>query len=413
MESGSTFSGNSAINSNGGAIDNGDDGGMGTLNMSGSTFSGNSAGDDGGAIDNGDDGGSATLIVGASTLSGSSAGTDGGTIANGEGSGTGTVWAAADIFSGSCAQAAGAWNDEGYNVGSDASCLSATPASTDTDSAGAGLGSLLGPLANNGGPTETILPLPGNPALSIVPNATSVTLNGTTSTLCPTTDHAGWRASRARLVTPARSKRASPWRWPSRSLPPWGPSSQNRPGRCSQAWSTPTLARPHGRLELTATATDATVAVFPDGTFTYAPATGFIGTDSFSYTLTDNLGYVSAPATVTVTVGAAPVPTTTTLTSTAAPPVVPAPTTTTTTPTTTTSPPRPFPHSGQSYPNGAIVSFAGHDYVFAGGRAFSGSTGELAALEKVDHAKETSAPAGVAPLLQRRRALARCSPPGP
>ncbi len=164
--------------------------------------------------------------------------------------------------------------------------------------------------------------------------------------------------------------------------------------------------------ELTATATDGTVVIFPDGSFTYTPSSGFVGTDSFSYTLTDNLGYVSAPATVTLMVSAAPVPTTTTLTGTAAPTVVPAPTTTTAPPTTTTSPPRPFPHSGQSYPNGAIVSFAGHDYVFAGGRAFLGSGSELAPLEKVDHAKVTAAPAGMARPLQRRRALARWSPPG-
>ena len=87
------------------------------------------------------------------------------------------------------------------------------------------------------------------------------------------------------------------------------------------------------------------------------------------------------------------------LTSTAAPPVVPVPatmTTPTTTPPTVATPPpaKPFPHSGQSYPNGAIVSFAGHDYVFGGGRAFLGSASELAALRKVDHAKVTSAPVG-------------------
>ena len=110
---------------------------------------------------------------------------------SGENGGTGTVWAAADIFGGSCAEGGGAWDDEGYNVGSDASCFSATPASTDNDSAGAGLASLLGPLANNGGPTETVLPLPGNPALSIVPSGTSVDLDGTTTTLCPTTDQRG------------------------------------------------------------------------------------------------------------------------------------------------------------------------------------------------------------------------------
>ena len=158
--------------------------------------------------------------------------------------------------------------------------------------------------------------------------------------------------------------------------------------------------------ELTGTATDGTatdgnVAVFPDGSFTYTPEAGFVGTDGFTYVLTDNLGYVSTPASVTLMVSATPVTTTTTLTmttttltGTAAPPVVPAPTATTASSTTTTSPPKPFPHSSQSYPNGAIVSFAGRNYVFAGGRAFLGSASDLAALEKVDHAKVTTAPAG-------------------
>jgi hypothetical protein len=131
------------------------------------------------------------------------------------------------------------------------------------------------------------------------------------------------------------------------------------------------------------------------------PAGGFIGTDVFSYTLTDNLGYVSAPTTVTLMVNSVPPATTTTvpstittLTSTAAPPAVPVPSTVTTPPADATSPAEPFPHSAQSYPNGAIVGFGGHDYVFAGGRAFLGSPSELAALRKVDHAKVTSAPGG-------------------
>ncbi len=160
--------------------------------------------------------------------------------------------------------------------------------------------------------------------------------------------------------------------------------------------------------ELTATAGDGTVVVNPDGLFTYTPDAGFVGTDSFSYTLTDNLGYASAPATVTLVVSSVPPTTTatiastnpTSLTGTAAPPVVPVPTTTrpaadaTTPPTDATTSPKPFPHSGQSYPNGAIVSFSGHSYVFAGGRAFLGSASELAALQKVDHAKVALAPAG-------------------
>jgi len=57
-----------------------------------------------------------------------------------------------------------------------------------------------------------------------------------------------------------------------------------------------------------------------------------------------------------------------------------------------------FPLASASYPNGAIVSFAGTDYVFAGGRAFevTGPTA-LAALERVDHATVQAAPAGASP----------------
>ena len=59
--------------------------------------------------------------------------------------------------------------------------------------------------------------------------------------------------------------------------------------------------------------------------------------------------------------------------------------------------PFPFPDANLSYPNGAIVSFGGSDYVFAGGRAFSvSSTSVLTAVERVDHAHLVTAPAGVA-----------------
>ena len=46
------------------------------------------------------------------------------------------------------------------------------------------------------------------------------------------------------------------------------------------------------------------IVVNPDGTVTYTPNPGFTGNDSFTYTVADNQGAVSAPATVTVTVTA-------------------------------------------------------------------------------------------------------------
>ena len=196
--SGSTFSANRA-NSLGGAIDNGNDIGSGfssTLSVSASTFSGNSATGNanapdsfpggqpglmmgyGGAIDNEHTG---TLAVSGSTFASNSAKNGGGSINNFD-----IFSVAADIFNGPCDEAGGeTWNDEGYNVGADASCLSG---GTGDVSHGAGL---LGPLAHNGGPTETMLPLGANPALGVVPLNTTVKLNGLSVTLCPTTDQRG------------------------------------------------------------------------------------------------------------------------------------------------------------------------------------------------------------------------------
>ena len=222
----STFSGNLA--GYGGAICNGW-GGSGTLSVSGSTFSANRADALGGAIDNGNDPGSgfsSTLSVSASTFFGDSAtgnsnapdsfpgGTSGLAVGYGgaiDNEHTGTlaisgstfsadtakngggamnnfdlVWAAADIFNGRCNEVDGvSWNDEGYNVGKDASCLKA---GTGDVSHGAGL---LGHLAHNGGPTETMMPLAGNPAIGVIPLNTNVKLNGRSVTLCPTIDQRG------------------------------------------------------------------------------------------------------------------------------------------------------------------------------------------------------------------------------
>ncbi|MGD0688036.1 MAG: IPT/TIG domain-containing protein, partial [Streptosporangiaceae bacterium] len=78
------------------------------------------------------------------------------------------------------------WADAGYNAGTDATCENGGTA----DSAALTLAEL-GPLASNGGPTQTVLPLAGNPALGIVPASTSVTLDGSPVALCPVTDQRG------------------------------------------------------------------------------------------------------------------------------------------------------------------------------------------------------------------------------
>ena len=87
----------------------------------------------------------------------------------------------------------------------------------------------------------------------------------------------------------------------------------------------------------------------------------------------------------TVTVTAAPVP---------SPVPSPASTPAAITTTTATPPATAFPDADLTYPDGAIVSSGGRDYVLAGGRAFAvGSS--LTAVKKVDHAKVVPAPAGI------------------
>lgn len=60
------------------------------------------------------------------------------------------------------------------------------------------------------------------------------------------------------------------------------------------------------------------VTINPDGSYTYIPASGYIGTDSFTYTIVDNLSN-TATATVTITVNPTPVVPPATSTDTLAP----------------------------------------------------------------------------------------------
>ena len=158
---GNTFSGNSAPLGLGGAIDN-DVGG--TLNVTGSTFSGNSAPLGlGGAIDN-DVGG--TLNVTGSTFSGNSAPLGiGGAIDN-----NGTLALTLSVVAGNTAPTGPdiggtVATDGGGNVIGDTAGSTGLIAASDKLNVAA----LLGPLASNGGPTQTFALLPGSPAIDIAP----------------------------------------------------------------------------------------------------------------------------------------------------------------------------------------------------------------------------------------------------
>jgi predicted outer membrane repeat protein len=127
-------------------------GGASVLYLTNATVSGNSAGNYGGGLFN-DDG---LVTLGSVTLSGNSAGTLGGAIFNSLGSVTVEFTIVADSpAGGNCF--GGVTSLTPYSLSSDASCgFNPVP------------NVLLGPLANNGGPTKTHMPLPGSPAIDYI-----------------------------------------------------------------------------------------------------------------------------------------------------------------------------------------------------------------------------------------------------
>ncbi|MDR3740712.1 MAG: choice-of-anchor Q domain-containing protein, partial [Terracidiphilus sp.] len=141
----STISGNTSANM-GGGINN-----AGTLTLSDDTMAGNSASTMGGGIYN-----TATLVVSDSTLSANTATSRGGGIYNG----SGTVALANSVLSGNTSNSASddfdgtAFIDNGGNI-----------AGVVNGSTVNGTAINLAPLASYGGPTQTLIPLPGSPAI--------------------------------------------------------------------------------------------------------------------------------------------------------------------------------------------------------------------------------------------------------
>jgi len=160
---GSTFSGNTATNASG-AIQNG-----GTLTVTNSTFSGNTATSTSGAIYNG----KGTVNVTGSTFSGNTATNASGAIYN---NGGGTLTLTLSVVAGNTAPTGpdlfGAVSTDGGGnvIGTTADSTGLSAASDKLD-----VPALLGPLANNGGPTQTFALLSGSPAIDIAPCPTGLT----------------------------------------------------------------------------------------------------------------------------------------------------------------------------------------------------------------------------------------------
>ena len=158
----STISGNSALLYAGGGIFQYTGGAGATLIMSNSSVSGNSAGTLGGGIFLSD----GTLSVSNSTVSGNSAGGEGGGV---WGNGYAARTIRNTIIAGNTAlnapDMAGSLGSQGHNLIGDGTGGSGYDPTDLVGTAANPIDPLLGPLADNGGPTQTMAELPGSPAI--------------------------------------------------------------------------------------------------------------------------------------------------------------------------------------------------------------------------------------------------------
>ncbi len=160
MVTNSTFSGNTAGGVGGATRSSAG----GEYTITNSTFSGNTAGDEGGAIRTSDAAISLTYV----TMTGNSAPTGAHVFGRGAASSLvafGSVLAD-PLGGGANCSIAGTSTSNGYNYSTDASC-----GFTGTGDTQGGAAPQLGALANNGGPTQTMLPAPGSPLVDAIPVA--------------------------------------------------------------------------------------------------------------------------------------------------------------------------------------------------------------------------------------------------
>lgn len=161
--SGSTFEGNTALAAAGAilaftVIDM-------TLDVTNSTFTANSAGSDGGAIALASNVSAANATIVSSTFSGNTTGGSGTAISNDTSLPVQTTTITANVFaSDSGANCSGApLESGGYNLADDGSCGFTETSDIQNEDP------RLGPLADNGGPTQTMMPAAPSDAINAIP----------------------------------------------------------------------------------------------------------------------------------------------------------------------------------------------------------------------------------------------------
>jgi hypothetical protein len=320
-----TLSGNSASNaftSSGGAIDNY----QGTVTITASTLSGNTASGGrptfGGAIAN-DQG---TLTITASTLSGNSAtsagGGNGGGIYN-----TGTLTVTSSTLSGNSARTGGGIDNVGGTVSSRNTLLAGNTASTSPDiagpltsqghnligdgSGGSGFSATdlvgtsanpidprLGPLQDNGGPTQTRAPLAGSPALDAGDSALLGTADQRGVARAGGVNIGAYQASATSfaLTAPATAPAGTPFDVTVQAVDPFGQTALGYTGTVtfSTTDTNPAVVLP---ADHTFTAADAGVHTFPgEATLVSVGGQVLTATDAATSSLTGNAAVTVSPA---------------------------------------------------------------------------------------------------------------------
>ena len=283
-----TISGNSAAGLGGGVFNL-----AGTTQMTNVTVTGNRAPTNGGGGGVATQGGSVTLV--GDTVSGNMAGNAGSEIAHAFG---GTISVKSTIVGPStsglvCALNAGPITDSGNNFSSDTSCGFTSSNSQQ------GVNPELAPLGNYGGLTETMPPLRISPAVTggnVGPDFAN----------CPATatDQRG-SVRMGSLFCNVGAVETSPYE-----------SDQSFAAQTGvkKAFPTGTLtvsAFDEGdentgvsvTSELLSSPSHGKAVVNGDGSFSYKSSAGYAGPDSFTFTLIDSDGFVSAPITADIAVG--------------------------------------------------------------------------------------------------------------
>ena len=184
-----TLSGNSAKDDGGGIYSDASSRGRAWLSLNACTLSGNSAGSGGGIASRGNSNGSATLSLSACTLSGNSADRNGGGIFSDSFSGGATLSLSDTILAGNTAPSGSDLDTFGTGVTTTGSNLIGDPGNsglTSGPTVTVNPAPKLSPLGHYGGPTQTMHPLAGSPAILSGGDTTRTDQRGFSLTRPPT-----------------------------------------------------------------------------------------------------------------------------------------------------------------------------------------------------------------------------------